>query len=234
MSEGYGGEAEAYGLAGAAEQGQGQPQQNAPDVATQIAQLAQEMQVFKDWASQTTQFINGQNKPEDPYESRFKALETAHHALMQQLVNNNKAWGDYQVQLTQQQVQAQQAQYEAEVQRVGEYTSQACQDLDAKLTQDGYPGFNEYRALVQSTIINEIPWAADNPQVFLKQLEYANNPEFWAYVYQNHVVPKVSAFNATFRRTSNLRDMSQAPGEQWTNDDYIRMRQQNEVGGLEQ
>lgn len=221
---------EDYGLGDEDSQESGQNQEaetQPPDLASQISSLQQRYEVLAAWANQATGLINqGQPKEVNPMQQQINAMERAIADLVNNYKTNNKSWGEYQTQYQQQQQQMQQMQYDQQARQVAEYAAQVSGEVNDQLEQEGYPGFNTYAGLVRDTIINEIPWAQDNPEVFKAQLEIANRPEFWGHVYINHIAPQLASFNTSFRRAGNAREASAENLTSWTNDDYMRMRAQ--------
>jgi hypothetical protein len=230
MSEGGYGEAAEAESYGGGEQGQENQQ---PDIASQVAQLSQQLNALNTWATYTTDYINGKGQQkEEPWAAQYNELRQGIADIVSILTKNNESWQGH---LTQQQAlmaQQQQAQYESQVQAVGQYSEAARQELGQQLEKEGYSGFAENWPLVQSTIINAIPWAQNDPQTFWQQISIANDPAFWGVVYTQNVIPKLAAFNSTYRRSENLRNVTENNSDAWNNNDYINMRAQSELGGL--
>ncbi len=119
------------------------------------------------------------------------------------------------------------AQQEAEQTRQVEST---IRELDESLAAEGYPDFAAYRSLVREEIENDPGWSHD-PEVFKQQLEQANNPEFWAYIYKTKVIPKLNSYAPKFRRMAEHR--TETNEGDWSVDDYVKNRQATSIGGYE-
>ncbi len=110
----------------------------------------------------------------------------------------------------QQQTEQQRIAQERYTQELGNWVQETQSTIDSHLEEHGYPGFSDNAASVREYIRAELHQAsqsyAPNSVEMAVCKHLSESPQYWADVYTQHIVPKLTNHMTRFSRMADARD----------------------------